>query len=94
MNASSRSKDTDLKGALIPFYENLNKGEVSEMAVDADKGYIVYAADKKLPDLSPTSAQFAQMRASISGYMARLGAGSYLGELVAQELKRTEAALK
>ena len=52
--------------------ENLGKGQVSEMAVDADKGYLVYAVDKKLPDLSPGSPEFAQMRASIAGYMARM----------------------
>ena len=72
----------------------LDKGTVSEMALDADKGYLVYAADKKLPDLSPTGAEFAQMRASIAAFMAQRGASSYLGELVAQELKRTEPPVK
>ncbi len=89
-----RTPPKDLPQPALGKLDALDKGTVSEMALDADKGYLVYAADKKLPDLSPTGAEFAQMRASIAAFMAQRGASSYLGELVAQELKRTEPPVK
>ena len=89
-----RSRPKDLNPTVSGELENLGKGQVSEMAIAADKGYLLYAIDKKSPDLSPASPQFAQMRASIAFYTARTNAGAYLDELVSQELKRTEPAVK
>ena len=89
-----RSRPKDLNQTVAGELENLGKGQVSEMAVDADKGYLVYAIDKKLPNLSPGGPEFAQMRASLALYTARMNSSSYLDEIVAQELKRTEPSAK
>lgn len=89
-----RTRPKDLNPAVTGTLERLEKGKVSDMVVDADKGYLVYAVEKKLPDLAESGPQFAQMRASIASTMSRLAPGAYLSELVAQELRRTEPAKK
>ncbi len=78
--------DYNVMGAL----DRLEKGRVSDMIVAKDHGLIVYAADKKLPDLSETSPQFITMREQIALATSRDGAGAYLNQLVADELKRSE----
>ena len=87
-----RPKDLDetALGALV----RLNKGEVSDMAITADNGFIVYAAAKEIPSLSPTNPKFAETRAQLAAYSARLGSSAVLGELVDSELKRTEPSVK
>ena len=89
-----RDRPDDLNQAELGVLDRLEKGQVSEMVIDADKGHIVCALDRKAPDLSESNPRFAEMRASIAGYMARLGSGSYLEEIVAQELKRTDSVVK
>jgi hypothetical protein len=64
------------------------------MISDTDKGIIVAALDKKAPDLSEKNPRFAEMRDMIAGFTSRQGANSYLSEIVAQELKRTEDVVK
>jgi hypothetical protein len=60
------------------------------MVVTADKGVLVYAANKQAPDLSPANPQYAVARAQLSSLTARLGASTFINELVSAELKRTE----
>ncbi len=88
------SRPQDLSPSVTGALEHLEKGQVSEMVSDADKGTIVAALDKKAPDLSETSPRFGEMREMIAGFTARQGASSYLSEIVAQELKRTEDVVK
>jgi peptidyl-prolyl cis-trans isomerase D len=87
-----RPKDVDQ--SLTASLEHLDKGQISDMAVEADKGTFVFALDKKAPDLKETSPRFAEMRGMLAGYMARQSASTYLNDLVSQELKRTEIAVK
>jgi peptidyl-prolyl cis-trans isomerase D len=89
-----RNRPQDLDQTVAGALEHLEKGQVSEMIVDASKGTIVGAIDKKAPDLSETSPRFAEMRNLIAGYTTRQAASNYLSELVAQELKRTESVVK
>ena len=88
------TRPQDLSQSLEGALEHLEKGQVSDMIQDADKGILVAALDKKAPDLSETSPRFAEMRNMIASYTARQGASSYLNEIVAQELKRTEDVMK
>ncbi len=78
--------DYSIFGAL----ERLNQGQVSDMIIAQDKGLIVYAVTKKLPDLSPANPQYAAARAQIASMTARLGASQYINELITEELKKSE----
>jgi peptidyl-prolyl cis-trans isomerase D len=89
-----RDRPQDLSQSVAGALEHLEKGQVSEMIMDGDKGIIVGALDKKAPDLSETGPRFAEMRTLIAAFTARQGASSYLSEIVAQELKRTENVVK
>jgi peptidyl-prolyl cis-trans isomerase D len=74
--------------------EHLAKGQVSDMEVADDKGYLVYALDKKPPELSAANPRFAEVRAELAAYSAQGQAAGYFSEMVAQELKRIEPAAK
>ena len=39
--------------------QGLEAGQVSEMVADAEKGYLVFAQEKKLPDLTPANPRYA-----------------------------------
>ena len=60
------------------------------MVIAQDKGLFVYAAGKKLPDLSPANPQYAAARAQLASLTARLSANQYISELVSTELKKSE----
>jgi peptidyl-prolyl cis-trans isomerase D len=88
------TRPQDLSQSVTGALEHMEKGQVSDMVEDADKGTLVAALDKKTPDLSEKNPRFAEMRDMISSFTARQGASSYLSEIVAQELKRTEDVVK
>lgn len=88
-----RARPQDVDFAVLGTLERLQKGEVSDMVVTADKGIFVYAADKKAPDLSDANPRYAETRTQLANIAGRIGASSYLGELVEQEFKRTEPRL-
>ena len=85
-----KEADSSVMGTL----DRLEKGRVTDMSIVKDQGVLVYAQDKKLPDLSETGPAYAAMRTQLAGLNARIGASSYLAELVAQELKKSEPPVK
>lgn len=85
-----RQPPPDADNSILGALERLDQGQVSEMIITKDKGYFVYAANKKFPDLSEANPQYAATKAQLATYSARINAKSYLAELVAQELKKTE----
>jgi len=89
-----RERPKDLTSQIAGTLDRLEKGQVSDMVIDNDSGVLVYAQDKKAPALSASNPQVAIMRQAIATSTARLGSGSYLGELVSKELKRTEEVVK
>jgi peptidyl-prolyl cis-trans isomerase D len=89
-----RSRPKDVGDSIAGALDHLEKGQVSEMITTADKGLLVYAIDKRAPDLRRTNPYFIETRAAIASYSARLGTSAYLGEIVERELKRSEAAVK
>jgi peptidyl-prolyl cis-trans isomerase D len=74
--------------------EHLSKGQVSDMEVAADKGYLVYAQDKKSPALTASNPRLAEVRTELAAYSAQGTAAGYFTEMAAQELKRAEPAAK
>ncbi len=85
-----RSRPQDADYTVLRTLERLEKGQMSEMSMSADKGIFVYAVEKKAPDITDANPQFAETRKQIASYNSRAGAGAYLSELVEKELKRSE----
>ncbi|MGH7943796.1 MAG: peptidyl-prolyl cis-trans isomerase [Opitutaceae bacterium] len=85
-----RTRPQDVDFSVLGTLETLNKGEISEMVINADKGVFVYAVDKKEPDISEANPQFAETRRQIASYNGRFGASAYISELVEKELKKSE----
>ncbi len=85
-----RGRPQDIDFSVLGTLERLEKGQVSDMVISADKGILVYAADKKAPDIAETNPQFAETRKQIASYNGRFGASAYISELVEQELKKSE----
>ena len=73
----------------IQVLVRLKTGEVSDMIGLADKGLLVYAQEKKLPDLSPTNPRYAEVQGQLMTFIASNNENSVLGELVEQEIKKT-----
>lgn len=85
-----RTRPQDVDYTVLGALDHLEKGQLSDMAVAADKGTLVYAADKVSPDLSETGPKFAETRAQIASYNARIASDAFISELVEEELKRSE----
>jgi len=89
-----RDQPHDVDQAVLGALDRLNKGGVSDMAITADKGFLVYAADKNVPPLNESNARFVQVRAQLAMAYARTEAFAILQELMDRELKRTDTSLK
>jgi len=89
-----RDQPHDIDQAVIGVLDRLGKGSVSDMAITADKGFLVYAADKKTPPLNESNARFVQVRAQLAMAYARAEAFAVLQEVMDRELKRTDTSLK
>jgi peptidyl-prolyl cis-trans isomerase D len=85
-----RQPPPDADSSILESLDHLDKGQVSDLIITKDKGYFVYVADKKLPELTDSNPQYSATKAQLAAYSARLNANAYLSELVAQELKKTE----
>lgn len=86
-----RQPPQDLDASVMGALDRLDKGGVSDMAIVRGKGYLVYAGDKKLPDLSPTNPKYKQIDSQLAYASAGLGVRSYLNDLVTAETKKSEA---
>jgi peptidyl-prolyl cis-trans isomerase D len=85
-----RTRPADLDSSVFGPLERLEKGQVSDMVLNPEKGVFVYAADKKLPDLSESNPRFVETRNQLAAYTASQGARAYLDEMVQKELKKSE----
>jgi peptidyl-prolyl cis-trans isomerase D len=88
------SRPKDLNDTVGGTLAHLDKGQLSDMAVTPDKGYLVYVQDRRTPDASAAGPRFADVRAQLAMNSARGASGAYLEQIVQAELKRSEAALK
>lgn len=85
-----RNRPQDLDYSVLGALERLEQVEVSDMAIAADKGTFVYAAEKKLPDVSESNPLYAETRNQLAAYTSRMGAQAYIAELVEKELQKSE----
>ncbi|HEX2852868.1 MAG TPA: peptidyl-prolyl cis-trans isomerase [Opitutaceae bacterium] len=80
----------DVDPSVFGTLQNLEKGRVSDMTLTQDKkGLLVYALDKKIPDLSEANLQYAAMRAQLASYNSRLGSRAMVSEIVEKELLKS-----
>jgi peptidyl-prolyl cis-trans isomerase D len=89
-----RDQPHDVDPVVLGVLDHLSKGGVSDMEATADKGTLVYAADKKLPALGESAPQYAQTRAMLARSYSGSETMAVLGDMVDQELKRTDTAAK
>jgi len=89
-----RDQPHDVDQSVIEALARLDKGSVSDMAITADKGYLVYAADKKVPPLNESNARYVQVRAQLATVYSQTDSYSILAEVTDKELKRSDEALK
>jgi peptidyl-prolyl cis-trans isomerase D len=89
-NFTFRQPPPDLPAPALQGLQRLEAGQVSEMSASADKGYVVYVQEKKLPELGAGNPRYAEMQKQLKLFTAGYNEHSYLGELVDRELKKTE----
>jgi peptidyl-prolyl cis-trans isomerase D len=87
-----RQRPQDLDYSVLNSLESLKKGEVSDMVVGQDKGLLVYAADKKSPDLSEANPQYKNFNLQLARGTAARNSGEYLREIVEAELAKSAPA--
>jgi peptidyl-prolyl cis-trans isomerase D len=88
-NFTLRQPPADLPVPALRALPGLETGQVAEMSATADKGFIVYAQEKKMPDLNPRSPRYVEQLKQGMRISAMANGNSYLGELVERELKKT-----
>jgi peptidyl-prolyl cis-trans isomerase D len=84
----------DIDPAALNMLDRLDKGAVSDMEATASKGILVYVADRKMPVISESSPRYTQLRAQMAQRFSRQESVSLLGNLVEDELKRTDSLPK
>lgn len=90
-NFTLRQPPQDMPYQAVSTLQSLNAGDVSEMAADAQKGHLVFAQEKKLPDLTPANPRYVELRDQMMLRISANGSSAYLAELVERELKKSEA---
>ena len=73
----------------MEILRNLDAGQVSEMVDTPDKGYLLFAQEKKLPDLTPANPRYVEVQKQLMIFTAGTNQNSYLGEMVERELKKS-----
>lgn len=89
-NFTLRQPPKDMPYLAFGTLQGLETGQVSAMASDAEKGYFVYAQEKKLPDLTPGSPRYTELQQQMMVRTAASNGSAYLGELVERELRKSE----
>ena len=89
-----RQPPQDIPYQAFSALQGLETGQVAEMVADAEKGYLVYAQEKKLPDLSTGNPRYAELQQQMMLRIAANNGGTYLGGLVERELKKSEPAAR
>jgi peptidyl-prolyl cis-trans isomerase D len=90
LKAQPQGLDPAVAGAL----EHLEKGSVSDMEATAERGFFVYAADKKEPVIAPSNPRFMQVWSQMATAYSRTDSVGILGDVVDREVKRMEPVSK
>jgi len=91
-NFTLRQPPQDLPQQALSTLVRLEAGQVSDLVGLGDKGLLVYAQEKKQPDLSASNPRYAEVQGQLMAFIANSNESNFLGELVEQELKKTAGA--
>jgi peptidyl-prolyl cis-trans isomerase D len=87
---TARTPPQDVDYSIFRPLDQLEKGQVSDLTLTSDKkGVLVYALDKKTPDLSEANSQYTATRAQLASYSSRIGSSAILDEVVEKELEKS-----
>ncbi len=92
-NFTLRQPPADMPSQAFGALQRLHAGQVSDMIATEDKGFVVFAQEKKLPDLSPTGPLYVEAKKQLMLFTSGTNENSYLNDLVEQELKKTNESL-
>jgi len=79
----------DLPAPAVQTLPSLDTGKISEMVSGNDKGYLVYAVQKALPDGTAANPRYAELKTMLSRYVTRTSEATILNSLVTAELQKT-----
>lgn len=87
-----RNRPQDVDYSIMSDLNRLNKGDVSDLITPpgGDKRYIVFAQDKKLPDLNDSNPKYTEARTQLANYSAAFTGQAFATELMTREIKRNE----
>lgn len=90
-----RQRPQDIDYSILGALEALKKGEVSDMVMSQQgKAQLVYAADKKVPDLSEANPQYKLFQAQLAQSTAMGNSANYLRELTEAEMAKATPNLE
>jgi peptidyl-prolyl cis-trans isomerase D len=82
----------DLDPHILDSLSELEVNQVFRMIPVQDKGYFVYLAAKKVPDLSEANPQFAATRGELAATTAQQTAAGALSDIISGEQKKSGSA--
>ena len=85
-----RQRPQNLDYSVYGTLENLNKGDVSDMVINADKGVLVHAADKHTPELATDNPEYVAVKEQLGRMTGSLSASGTIEDLIEAELKKSE----
>lgn len=92
---TARTRPQDVDYSALGALDTLEKGQVSDMIRSSqEKAVLVYALDKKAPDLTEANPRYVETRDQLAAMMGRQSAGAQIAEMVEQERKRMEPATR
>jgi peptidyl-prolyl cis-trans isomerase D len=91
-NFTLRQPPEDLPQPALATLAVLEAGQVSDLVGLGDKGLLVYAQERKQPDLSTANPRYGEVKGQLMAYMASNNEGTYFGQLVEEELKKSTPA--
>jgi peptidyl-prolyl cis-trans isomerase D len=88
-NFTLQDTPKDLPAEVRGTLQTIKTGEVAPMIFAGEKGLLVYAAQKQLPDLTPGNPRFTEVRGRLMAYLSSATGNATLGGLVKAELDKT-----
>lgn len=82
----------DFPRMLLSTLMGLEAGKVSDMVAASEQGYLVYAQERKQPDLTPSNPRYAEIRGRLMMESSATNTVAYLSDRVQAELKKSQPA--
>ncbi|HWA25411.1 MAG TPA: hypothetical protein VG734_07110 [Lacunisphaera sp.] len=90
-NFTVKQPPSDLPQPALSTLVQLSAGQVSDFVGLGDKGILVFAQEKKLPELTPANPRYSEVQKDLMDRIARNNGSVVLADMIAQEGKKIEA---